>query len=158
MATTRVHYRKIAGTGAGTSACGRFINAFSLSRDTGPVTCVKCRESHTFNYAVTSSRLAANLTLRNTPVDPTMKKILDAVFEKAAEIAENEGHCSAYEDMIDEIGDSGVLPEGYDIPGRERDWIVVVQIDRGRIEATSAEEAKKIFIEQFDRHFEIERD
>lgn len=154
MATNRVHFRHIRGTGRARSACGRMINANYLSADPVDVTCVKCTETGSYRHARRNRPAVVNIAA--TPIDPTMKKILDAVFEKAAEIAEDQRLCETYDDIIDEIADSGVLPTEYDIPGRERDWTVKIK-GISVITATSIVEAKKIFIEEFDRHFSIER-
>ena len=149
MAANRVHFRTARGTGRARSACGRMINANYLSMDPVDVTCVKCKETGSYRHALRNRPAVANIA----SVDPAIKAALDKVFEAANQIAEDAGLCSQYEDVIEEIAGSGALPNGYDIPGRERKWDI--QINRSYVDATSLEEAKAEVMKNFDTYFYI---
>lgn len=135
-----LHYRSPA---TGRPTCGAPAHRQSTV-DQDSVDCARCQRSPIYNAAVVAAARRRNEA--NALQQQAIQEAVQAVFEKARQIATDHGYCSTYQEIESEI----IADLPYEIAPAIREYEVEVEIESTvywsetvTVEASSAEEAAR---------------
>lgn len=132
----RTHYAAVVGH----AACGKKVSGYWLTSEAVKVDCQSCWR--TAAYADAEEQTKVVKTVPSTPEETAV-----VIGTVAAGVAEDWGHCSEFDDMVEEINNR--LPDGIRIPGRKRTWVVSLK-DGVRVSATSSSEAIVLALDRIE--------